>query len=352
MLATSFLSAAESNEYSTPTVAGHVECTYSAQTGCWSAPRFVESPFLQVHGLASGLHYGQQVYEGLQAYRTAANDILIFRPGSNAARMAHSAAAVSMPAVPESLFSKSIHMAVALNARYIPPHDFAGSLYIRPFQFGSSCQIGLEPPDEFMFCVFVQPHIAFHGHGALRALVAEEFDRAATRGTGNVKVGGNYAPVIRWSQAAKKQENGAWGVLLHVDSKTQTFIDEFSTSAFIGIIHPKEGEATGATPTVVFADSPAAIKSVTADSVAQLATSFGWNVEKRTVKIDDLSTFTEVLAAGTAAGLVPVCCIRHESADWTFEFLPGGSGYQKLWDTLKGIQRGEVEDSFGWCERL
>ncbi|KAI8628157.1 putative branched-chain amino acid aminotransferase [Xylariaceae sp. FL1651] len=334
-------------------VAGHVRCIFTPQDG-WSQPEFVESPFLSVHGLAPGLHYGQQVYEGLQARRTVKNDVLIFRPASNASRIANSAIAVSMPPVSEQLFLDCIHMAVARNAEYVPPADFSGSLYIRPVQFGSGCQIGLEPPDEFIFAVFVQPHIAFHGHGALRALVAEDFDRAATRGTGNVKVGGNYAPVIRWSREAKKDANGGWGVLLHVDSKTQTYIDEFSTSGFIGIQGPRQGttEESSGCPTIVIADSPAAIKSITSSSVAELARSFGWTVEKRQVKLDELSSFTEVLAVGTAAGLVPVTVIRHNSRDATLKFLADGPCYQKLRDTLKGIQCGSIEDTFGWCESL
>ncbi|KAI0873987.1 putative branched-chain amino acid aminotransferase [Hypoxylon argillaceum] len=330
-------------------VAGHVICTFTPEKG-WSKPEFVESPFLRVHGLAPGLHYGQQVYEGLQARRTANNDVLIFRPSANAKRMAKSAVAVSMPPVPEKLFLDCVHMAVALNAEYVPPADFSGSLYIRPMQFGSGCQIGLEPPDEFQFAVFVQPHIAFHGHGALRALVAEDFDRAATRGTGNVKVGGNYAPVIRWSREAKADAKGGWGVLLHVDSKTQTYIDEFSTSGFIGILGQIEG--VNDCPKVVIADSPAAIDSITSDSVAELARSLGWNVEKRLVKLDELMNFTEVLAVGTAAGLVAVTSIHHKSKGVTWNFSDDMPCYQKLKDTLKGIQCGTTKDPAGWCESL
>lgn len=202
--------------------------------------------------------------------------------------MARSAAAVSMPAVDARLFTDCVHMAVSLNAKFVPPADFAGSLYIRPFQFGSSCQIGLDPPDEFTFAVFVQPHIAFHGTGSLRALVAEDFDRAATRGSGHVKVGGNYAPVTRWSAEAKK---AGWGVLLHVDSETQKYIDEFSTSGFVGI------QNQGQVPKVVIADSPAAIESITADCVASLAGHVGWEVEKRRVSyfgFHDLSFAAQV----------------------------------------------------------
>nr|Q9Y885.1 RecName: Full=Aminotransferase TOXF; AltName: Full=TOX2 HC-toxin biosynthesis cluster protein TOXF [Bipolaris zeicola]AAD45321.1 putative branched-chain amino acid aminotransferase [Bipolaris zeicola] len=330
-------------------VHGHVECRYTAQTGYWSDPCFVQSPFLSVHGLAPGLNYGQQVYEGIQARRTARNEILIFRPGASADRMAKSATAVSMPPVPYELFVRSVHMAVALNADYVPPHDFHGSMYIRPCQFGSSCQIGLQPPDEFIFCVFVQPHIALHGHGSLRALIAEDFDRAATRGTGHVKIGGNYAPVIRWTQSAKKEENGGWDVLLHVDSKTQTRIDEFSTSAFIGT---KYAEEQNEPPQIILPESAAAIQSITSDSVAWLAKSFGWNIVKQPVTIDELASLSEVMAVGTAAGLVPVSCIRHNSTNRTFEFPSAGPMYRQLKETLDNIQRGRSSDSFGWCEKL
>lgn len=296
------------------------------------------------------------------ARRTADNRVLIFRPKENASRMAYSAEAVSMPPVPESLFLQAVHMAVAKNAKFIPPHDFHGSLYIRPLQFGSSCQIGLEPPDEYIFCVFVQPHIAFHGHGvALKALVAEDFDRAATRGTGHVKVGGNYAPVIKWSREAKREENGGWNVLLHVDSKTQTYVDEFSTSGFIGIVgtlapqeandDPGLAEEETVAPKVVLADSPACIKSITSDCVEALAISLGWSVERRQVKLDELGDFSEVMAAGTAAGLVPIKCIYHKSSDKLYEFS-GNEVRDFLWERLLKIQRGEEPDAFGWCEEL
>ncbi|KAK2006394.1 putative branched-chain amino acid aminotransferase [Colletotrichum eremochloae] len=324
-------------------VAGHVESIYNTATGRWTVPKFVENPALSIHGLAPGLHYGQQVFEGIQARRDPNGEILIFRPDANAARMRKSAAFVSMPEVPEDLFLESVYLAVRRNAEYVCPHEVEGSLYIRPFQFGSSCQIGLEPPDEFLFCVFVQPHIGFHGRGAIKALVLDEFDRAATRGSGAVKVGGNYAPVIRWTTEARKE---GYNVLLHVDSQTQTEIDEFSTSGFIGIQNG-EGETV-----VVIADSKAAIESITADSAAKIAVALGWRVEKRTVRLAELPTFTEVLAAGTASGLAPVSSIHRKSTKETFEFLPGGPSYQTLWGKLKSIQNGTAVDDFSWCHKL
>ncbi|KAG8664408.1 Aminotransferase fpaps4 [Fusarium poae] len=329
-------------------VNGHVECTYNTLTGSWSEPRFVKSPFLQVHGLAPGLNYGQQVFEGLLAHRTTDNKILIFRPTSHAARLIHSASVVSMPPVPENLFLDCVHMAVAKNAEFVPPHDFAGNMYIRPLQFGSSAQIGLDLPDEFTFCVFVQPHPPLHGHAPLTALVAEDFDRAATRGTGNSKVGGNYGPVLKWLREAKKSENGGWGVLLHLDSKTQSYVDEFSTAALIGIVDTKNDEA----PTLVVAHSDAVINSITADSVAKIAQSFVWKVKKRLVKLDELSSFCEVFAVGTAATIRPCSLIYHKSTNREFKFVANGSYYTRLWSTLKKIQTGESEDTFQWCQEL
>ncbi|WYZ36340.1 hypothetical protein EsH8_XII_000090 [Colletotrichum jinshuiense] len=324
-------------------VAGHVECTFNVEEESWTAPRFVKSPFLSIHGLAPGLNYGQQAFEGLQARRSPDGDILIFRPEENAARMKRSATFLSIPHVPEKLFLESVQLAVRCNAEYVCPHNVNGSLYIRPLLFGSGVQIGLDPPDDFTFCVYVQPHISFHGHGSIKALVIDDFDRAATRGSGAVKVGGNYAPVMRWTSFAKQS---GYNVLLHLDSQTQTEIDEFSTSGFIGIRN--DGHQT----TLVVADSKAAIESITSDSAAKLARSLGWTVEKRVVRFNELATFSEVLAAGTAAGLVPVSCIRRESTNQTYDFLPDGPHYQKLWTKLQGIQNGTLEDEFKWCTKL
>ncbi|CAI6312094.1 unnamed protein product [Periconia digitata] len=342
------------DKYSTKrnNVNGHCECKWTPETG-WSEPEFVTSPYLQLHGLAPGLHYGQHVYEGLQARRTQDNNILIFRPEANAQRMQQGAEAISMPAVPEELFLKAVHLAVARNAEFVPPADYTGSLYIRPLEFGSGCQIGLDQPDEYMFCVFVHPQgIDLYGNGTLRALVCEDFDRAATRGTGSFKVGGNYAPVMKWSREAKKPENGGWGVLLHVDSKTQTYIDEFSSSGFIALSTALDPDTQCERTTVVLATSPAALESITAVTVSELASSFGWEVVKRQVSLDELTNFSEVLAVGTAAGLVSVSLIRHESTDRDFKFVENGPGYQKLSKMLKDIKHGRVLDTFGWCAPL
>ncbi|KEQ83549.1 branched-chain amino acid aminotransferase [Aureobasidium pullulans EXF-150] len=324
-------------------VNGHIESTFSKKTGQWTPPKFVTDPYLRIHGMAPGLNYGQQCYEGLKAFRTPDDSaITIFRPSMNAKRMQHSASFVSMPEVPVEHFENCVKAAVALNAEFVPPARTGAAMYIRPLLFGSSAQLGLSPPEDYTFVVWVLPVGVYHGVHSVPALILEDFDRAAPHGTGSAKVGGNYAPVLRFSERARAD---GFGITLHLDSRTRTEIDEFSTSAFLGV--KKEGEKT----TIVVPDSKNVIESVTADSVCDIARSFGWTVEKRAINYDELSTFNEVFAAGTAAALVPIKSITMKSRNDTFTYLDSdepGPACLKLLDNLKGIQTGRYEDKFGW----
>ncbi|KAJ5675359.1 Aminotransferase lcsP [Penicillium macrosclerotiorum] len=327
-------------------VNGHVECHYSASgNGQWSAPRFVTSPFLSIHGMAPGLNYGQQVYEGLKAFRHAENrKITIFRPDRNAKRMQNSAEVVSVPPVPESLFLECVRLAVGANAEFVPPFESGAAMYVRPLLFGSSAQLGLSPPDGYTLAVFVMPTGVYHGASAVDALILEDFDRAAPHGTGNAKVGGNYAPVLRHSDRARRE---GFGITLHLDSATRSEIDEFSTSAFIGV--KREREET----LIVLPDSKNAIDSVTAASVGDIARMLGYRVEKRRVAYEELRQFDEVIAAGTAAALVPVRSITMRSKNDKFEYrcgdqAQGGDVCVKLLQILRGIQGGSMEDTQGW----
>jgi branched-chain amino acid aminotransferase len=320
--------------------------------------------------MAPGLNYGQQCYEGLKAFRSPDDSaITIFRPDMNARRMQHSASFVSMPEIPVQHFEECVKAAVALNAEFVPPARTGAAMYIRPLLFGSSAQLGLSPPEEYTFVVWVLPVGVYHGVHSVPALILEDFDRAAPHGTGSAKVGGNYAPVLRFSDRAR---NDGFGITLHLDSRTRSEIDEFSTSAFLGV--KQEGDST----TLVVPDSKNVIESVTADSVCEIAKKvFGWKVEKRAVShhpppspslalhlcllglilattqinYAELQTFNEVFAAGTAAALVPIKSITMKSRNDTFTYLDSdepGPACLKLLDQLKGIQTGRYEDTFGW----
>lgn len=245
-------------------------------TGKWTSPEFVADPYIRLHGMAPAINYGQHAYEGLKAFRTPSGDIQTFRPDRNAVRMQHSAEFISIPPVPSDLFLDAVKAAVSLNAEYVPPHEIGAAMYIRPQIYGSSAQLGLTPPEEYTFAVFVMPTGVYHGAHPVKALILDDFDRAAPHGTGTAKIGGNYAPVFRWSEKAR---NEGFGITLHLDSATHTEIDEFSTSGFIGAL------VDGDNVTLVVPDSQNVIQSVTADSIVEIGRSFGWKVEKRPVSI-------------------------------------------------------------------
>ncbi|KAF2740524.1 branched-chain amino acid aminotransferase II [Polyplosphaeria fusca] len=328
-------------------VAGHVESHFSKKTGKWTAPAFVEDPYLRIHGMAPGLNYGQQCYEGMKAFRAPDNRISIFRPNKNAERMQHSASFISIPEVPTEHFLDCCSLAVGMNAAYVPPHETGAAMYVRPLLFGSSAQLGLNPPEEYTFVVYVIPTGVYHGTHPVDALVLEHFDRAAPDGTGSAKIGGNYAPVLRWSE---KAHHDGYGITLHLDSKTRSMIDEFSTSAFIGV--KKDGEKIK----LVASDSKNVIQSVTGNSILRIAESFGWETESREIPFDELNSFNEVLAAGTAAALVPIKSITLESKGEKITYKEAseepGPCCVKLLTTLKGIQQGKIEDKFGWLYKV
>ena len=328
-------------------VNGHIESYFSLKTGKWTDPIFVTDPYLRIHGMCPGLNYGQQSYEGIKAFRTPDDRIAIFRPIQNAARMQNSADVISIPQVPTSHFLRCIRLAVGLNAEYVPPNRTGAAMYIRPLLFGSSAQLGLNPPQEYTFCVYVLPTGVYHGVHPIDGIILEEYDRSAPEGTGSAKIGGNYAPVLRWSERARTE---GFGITLHLDSKTRSEIDEFSTSGFIGV------KQAGEDYTVVVPNSKNVIKSVTSDSVCQLAESFGWKVERRRIPYEELADFTEVMAAGTAAALVPLRSITMKGRRDKFEYYSGEGGDDpgpacvKLLTALRAVQQGKAEDHFRWLD--
>ncbi|RDL30474.1 Branched-chain-amino-acid aminotransferase TOXF [Venustampulla echinocandica] len=335
----------------TDIVNGHVESRYSVETQKWSDPVFVKDPYLRVHGLAPAFNYGQQAYEGLKAYRSAKNEILLFRPDFHARRLSHSSTTVSIPPIPEDHVQRCVSSAVANNAAFVPPHSSGGALYIRPVVFGTAPHLALTSPSEFLLCVYVQPFGTYHGTAPLDALILEGYDRAAPRGTGNAKVGGNYAPAIKWTDAARAE---GYPVTLHLDSQTRTEVEEFSTSGFVGVkIKGKEEKVT-----LVLPDSKNIIESVTSDSVVQIARGLGWDVQIRAIKYPELPEFNEVLACGTAAALVPIRSITCKSAGDKFHYDASTDGKEagdvckQLFDHLNGVQRGDRVDEWGWTRTI
>jgi len=299
--------------------------------------------------MSPALNYGMQCYEGLKAFRHVGDkEISIFRPDMNAERMQHSARCVSIEPVDEHLFLECVQLAVSMNASWVPPHDTGAALYIRPLLFGSSPQLGLNVPEEYTFAVFVTPTGVYHGSDPVKALILDNFDRAAPRGTGSAKVGGNYAPVLRYSEQAKLD---GYGITLHLDSQTRTEIDEFSTSAFIGVIKDPEEDDD---PELIIPDSKNVIESITAASICTIAEDLGWDVTRRKIRVEELGDFQEVMAAGTAAALVPIKSITHGKKE--IKYRNGSDEIGPITDLLlkrlKAIQMGDYEDKHGWLHKV
>lgn len=335
-------------------VNGHIESKFSNATGEWAPLKFVPDPYMRIHGMAPALNYGQQVLEGFKAFRMPGNPggIALFRPDRHALRFQHSAKVLSMPMVPVEMFLRACRAVVTLNAAYVPPHESGGALYIRPQLYGSGPRFRPIPADEYTFCVFVVPVDGHLGSRPAKTLILDDFDRAAPKGTGHAKVGGNYAPVMRWSHQAKTE---GFDITLHLDSARHEEVDEFSTCAFIGVRSLEDGEDTK-NVTLVIPDSPCVIASVTSASVQHIASSWGWKVEKRRIPYTELPTFSEVFGAGTGLALLPIQSIARRRIDAGFEtvsYLPegqhsGGPVCLKLSKQLSAIQRGMIQDDFGW----
>ena len=176
--------------------AGHME--YVWKDGAWDAGTFVAEPWLRMHIAAACLHYGQECFEGLKVFRQKDGRVVAFRPEANAERMQRTALRTCMPPVPTEMFMDALRRVVKANADYIPPYGTGGSLYVRPLLIGSGAQIGVAPADTYTFVMLVTPAGAYYKGGLkpVRAVILDDYDRAAPLGMGDVKVGGNYAASI------------------------------------------------------------------------------------------------------------------------------------------------------------
>ena len=316
---------------------------YVWRDGKWSEGEFVKKPEITMHIGASCLHYGQECFEGMKAFRQKDGKIVVFRPEENAKRMARTAERCVMPAIPVDMFVEAVDKVVRANEEYVPPYGTGGSLYIRPLLIGTGSQIGVAPAKEFTFMVIVMPVGAYYKGGLkpVRAVILDDWDRAAPNGMGDVKVGGNYAASLYAHEKAKRE---GWPVELYLDAKTHQYVEEFSTSNFLGIT--KDG-------TYVTPDSRSVLPSITNLSLMQCAEDLGWKVERRPIPYTEIKEFAEVAACGTAVVVTPVWEItRGDDVIVISDKDAVGEHLQKLYETVQGIQYGVLEDVHGWCHEV
>jgi len=316
---------------------GYVGCDFA--DGKWGPLQVKQDPHIPMHIAANCLHYGQAIFEGLKAFTTKDGRVVLFRPDRNADRLANSARRLAMEAPPLELFLEACRKAVAHNRSFVPPYGTGASMYLRPLVIGTEPTIGIKPSSTYSFIVMVTPVGPYYKDGfkPVDALVMEEYDRAAPKGTGQAKMAGNYAASLLPGLEAKKK---GYPIVLFSDPKENKYVDEFGTSNFLGITAAGEYK----TP-----DSPSILQSITNESLQVLAADMGLRVVRAPIALDALEQFAEVGACGTAAVITPVYSVTRGARKLTFGRPDqAGETLTRLYKALQGIQYGEIPDTHGW----
>lgn len=316
----------------------NIRCLY--RNGEWGELEVSTSEYIDIHIAATGLHYGQEAFEGLKAYMGRDGKIRLFRWEENARRFVFSAGGIKMAEFPVEKFREAIFRVVGMNKRFIPPYGSGATLYIRPLLYGSGPEVGVKPSAEYTFIVFVTPVGPYFKGGVkpVNMLICRDVDRAAPKGTGIYKVGGNYAASLRAGMAAKE---GGFASAIFLDAKEKKYIDECGPANFFGI-----RDNTYITP-----KSESILNSITNMSLIEVAGSLGIKTERRQVPVEELSEFSEAGACGTAAVISPIGKIVDPVQNRVYEYCKDGKPgplTMKLYNKLVGIQYGDEPDEFGW----
>ena len=314
----------------------NVRCYY--RDGKWGEIEVCSDEYLKLHMAATCLHYGQEAFEGLKAYRCPDGKVRVFRMDENAARLQSTCRGIMMPEVPTEMFEEMVKKVVRLNQEWIPTYESGATLYIRPLLIGTSAQVGVHPSKEYCFLIFVTPVGPYFkgGFSTNPYVIIRDFDRSAPLGTGIYKVGGNYAASLRANNIAHEK---GYACEFYLDAKEKKYIDECGAANFFGIKNN----------TYVTPKSTSILPSITNKSLMQVAEDLGLKVERRQISEDELDTFEEAGACGTAAVISPISYIDDLDTGKRYDFGPEpGPVSKKLFDTLRGIQYGTIEDKHGW----
>lgn len=316
----------------------NVRCYY--KDGKWGDIEVSDSETINLHIAATSLHYGQEIFEGMKAFRGKDGKVRVFRMEENARRIAASARGLLMEPVPEELFKEMVKKVVKLNERFIPPYGSGASLYIRPLEIGMSARVGVQPSQEYLFMILVTPVGPYFkgGFKPTNICIMREFDRVAPKGTGRYKCGGNYAASL---VAGEKAHELGYSAVLYLDPKEKKYLDECGPANFFAIKGDK----------YITPASESILPSVTNMSLRQLAKDMGLTVEERHIPVEELAEVDEAAACGTAAVASPVAEIHDLDNDIKYVVAKDGKPgpvVTALYNHLRGIQLGEEEDIYGW----
>lgn len=319
----------------------NVRCYY--RDGKWGELEVSSSEIINIHMAATCLHYGQEAFEGLKAFRGRDGKVRVFRMDENAKRMQSSSRGIRMAEFSSGMFEEAVRKVVKLNERFVPPYGSGASLYIRPLLIGLGAQVGVKPAAEYLFVVFVTPVGPYFktGFKPSKVCMMRGYDRAAPYGTGTIKVGGNYAAsLVAGSIATEK----GYAAVLYLDPKEKKYLDECGPANFFAIrgnsyITPK---------------SDSILPSITNKSLMRIAEDMGMTVERRAVPVEELSTFEEAAECGTAAVITPLSRIDDldEGKSYVYAGDEAGPVCTKLYKKLTGIQCGDEPDPYGWVTVL
>jgi len=319
---------------------------YNSGAG-WHDPRIVPYQFIPLDPAAKVFHYGQTVFEGMKAYKTPEGPILMFRPYKNLQRLNRSNARLSIPSLDEGLIMEALKQLIKVDEDWIPSEQ-GTSLYIRPFVIATQATLGVSPSEQYQFMIILSPVGSYYDEGInpVSIYVESEYVRAVAGGVGNAKTGGNYAAGLKAQQEATEK---GYSQVLWLDGVHRKYIEEVgSMNVFFKI----------GNNVITPALNGSILDGVTRDSVIRLLRHWNIDVVEKTISIDELveayrnGSFEEAFGTGTAAVISPIGELNWQGDKLTLNGGKTGPLAAKVYDFMTGLQRGLLEDPFGWIEEI
>lgn len=313
----------------------------------WHDAKIVPYGPIPMDPAAMVLHYAQETFEGLKAYRDKNGNINLFRPDMNAKRMINSNNRLCMPALSVNDFIEAIEAIVKYEEEWVPSLPET-SLYIRPIVFASEVGVGVHPAHSYKFVVMLTPVGNYYPEGVnpVKIWVEDEYVRAVVGGTGFAKCGGNYAASL--SAQVKANKNG-YTQVLWLDGVERKYVEEVGTMNVMFLINN-----TIVTPSL----DGSVLPGVTRDSIITILKDWGYTVEERKITIDELiaagkdGSLKEAFGTGTAAVISPIGNLKYKDEEIVINNFQTGALTQKIYDTLTGIQWGKLPDKFNWIHKI
>lgn len=313
----------------------------------WHDASIIPYQNIEMSPASQSIHYGQSVFEGLKAYRTA-DGIQLFRPDQNFKRMNQSLARLEMPQIDETIALEGLKQLVDLEADWVPTEP-GQSLYIRPFVFATEPFLGVRPANQYKFLIILSPVGAYYGDGQLqptKIYVEDEYVRAVRGGVGFAKVAGNYAASLLAQSKASKL---GYDQVLWLDGVEQKYVEEVGSMNIFFVYGEK---------LVTPALNGSILPGITRQSILELAQSLGYTVEERRISVDEvfedakLGKITEIFGSGTAVVISPVGEIKYKDEVTVIHNNETGEVTNRLYDAYTAIQNGKAEDKFGWTVKV